>query len=219
MRFVVASGTDSNNRSNAFTVFTNGDASVSGVLRSGGQPVVTASTFPTYLGNANFALSSGSDRSISVNASSSGAGKNLTIQAGSPANGSDLAGGGLILSGGNSTGSAGSAIEFRTALGDTSGTTLHTVSTRLKINAAGGIEAGEGLSANKAPQFVLGKYNNTATDATTTPPTVRTEGVFVVGAGTMAMPKNAMRVTEDGIILIPRQGDLLMGAFIGGDQP
>lgn len=217
-RLVVGNGTSTIARSNAFVVYQNGTAKV------GGQLVVTASTFPTYLGNgsvANIAFSSGPNRSISVNASSSGAGGNLTIQAGGPATAGpgNQAGGSLILSSGSATGSAGSEIEFRTAVGGSPGNGIATPATRLKINALGGIEAGQGLVAAAAPQTVIGKYNNTVTDATGN----HGQGVFIVGAGTAATPpnarKNAMRVTEDGTILIPQQGDLLMGAFNGGDQP
>lgn len=206
-RFIVATGTDSDPqyRKNAFMVYDNGSADL------GGQPVVTASTFQTHLGDANFALTSINHRSITVNASSSGPGKNLTIQAGNPANGNNLAGGSLILSGGNSTGNGGSSIEFRTAVGGTSGNGIATPMIRMKINAAGGIDAGEGLSALAAPQFVLGRYNNDAqNDTTTTPATDHRLGVFIIGAGETAARKNAMRVLVDGTILVQPQGDLIM---------
>ena len=214
--FEIGNGLSSSQRSNVFTVYKNGTADL------GGQPVITASTFPTYLGNASIALSSADNRSISINPSSSGVGKSLTIQAGNSANGTDLGGGGLILSGGNSTGNAGSAIEFRTATsGSTTGTaaTIRPAAVRMTINPAGGIWAGEGLSASMAPQFVLGKFNNAAPDNTTTPPTDRTKGVFIIGAGTSAIPKNAMRVTEDGTILIQPAGDIDVGDFNEGERP
>ena len=212
--FEVGNGASATQRANAFTVYKNGTAEVAG------YPIVTASTFPTYLGNgsvANIALSSGPNRSISVNASSTGAGNDLKIQAGNSANGTDLAGGSLVLSAGSSTGSAGSAIEFRTAMGGSLGGGIAAPATRLKINALGGIEAGQGLTAAAAPQLVIGKYNNSANDGTGN----HGQGLFVVGAGTGVgtNAKNAMRVLEDGTIVIQPAGDIDMGIFNEGERP
>ena len=90
----------------------------------------------------------------------------------------------------------------------------------MKINASGGIEAGDNVIAAAAPQFVLGKYNNNLPDAMTTPPTIRSEGVFIVGAGmSAANPKNAMRITPTGTILIQPAGDIDMGSYNNGERP
>jgi hypothetical protein len=216
--FVVGNGTGTapNQRSNAFVVHQNGTAEL------GGYPVINAFTFPTYLGSASIALSSADHRSISINASSSDAGKNLTIQAGNSASGSDLGGGALILSGGNSTGNAGSVIEFRTAASSPSGTPtdIRTAETRMSINAAGGIWAGVGLTAGAAPQFILGKYNNDETDISTNPITIRSQGLFIVGAGDANNNrKNALRITPSGTILVQPAGDISMGDFTSGEKP
>jgi hypothetical protein len=90
----------------------------------------------------------------------------------------------------------------------------------MKINESGGIEAGEGLVAAKAPQFVVGKFNDSSTDGATTPPSVRADSVFVVGTGTSGSArKNALRITADGKILIQPAGDISMGDFVDGQKP
>ena len=51
----------------------------------------------------------------------------------------------------------------------------------------------------------------------------RSSGILVVGAGTKAgttiTRRNAMRVTEDGVVLIQESGDIPMGEFSGGPRP
>jgi hypothetical protein len=181
----------------------------------GGRPVLNAWA-------PDFSFYPSSDHSISIEPSSNGvAGRNLTIRAGDSApSGSNLAGGSLHFSAGNSRGNAGSTIEFKTAAGGASGSTVNTAATRMKINESGGIEAGEGLVAAKAPQFVVGKFNDSSTDGATTPPSVRADSVFVVGTGTSGSArKNALRITADGKILIQPAGDISMGDFVDGQKP
>lgn len=81
------------------------------------------------------------------------------------------------------------------------------------------LAAGPGTISTGTSQVVLGAYNDTTTDATTTPSTVRTNGVFVVGAGDSTTPKNAIRVTPNGTVLVQPGGDLGMGAFGAGEKP
>lgn len=81
------------------------------------------------------------------------------------------------------------------------------------------LAAGPGTTATGTSQVALGAYNDTTTDATTTPSTVRTNGVFVVGAGNSTTPKNAIRVTTNGTVLVQPGGDLGMGAFGAGEKP
>lgn len=78
---------------------------------------------------------------------------------------------------------------------------------------------------NPNGQIVIGPYNNTDTD----PPshTVRTSGVLVIGAGkatttggiTTVTRRNAMRITDDGVVLIQESGDIPMGDFTAGPRP
>ncbi len=62
-----------------------------------------------------------------------------------------------------------------------------------------------------AAQTVVGAYNNLTSG--------QTDGVFIVGNGTSANRKNAMRVLMDGTILIQKSGDLPMTGFASGPQP
>ena len=76
-------------------------------------------------------------------------------------------------------------------------------------NAATGI--GTGVETTTASQTVVGKYNNSSVG-----------GLFVVGmgSGTGTTPrKNAIRVREDGTLLVRPSGDLSMGGFASGEQP
>ncbi len=85
----------------------------------------------------------------------------------------------------------------------------------MKKNGATAI--GLGLTTSTPDQTVLGKYN----DVTTT--TVdKTQGVFVVGAGSgpsIAERRNALRVLPDGTVVILQKGDLSMGTFTAGTPP
>ena len=64
----------------------------------------------------------------------------------------------------------------------------------------------------------FGPYPDTSA-ATTVGGTNRTKGIFVVGAGTNATRRNAMRITEDGVVLIQESGDIPMGEFTAGPRP
>jgi hypothetical protein len=82
----------------------------------------------------------------------------------------------------------------------------------VKKNAATGI--GTGIVTTTASQTVVGKYNDTSQN--------RGEGLFIVGmgVGTGTTPrKNAIRVREDGTLLVRPAGDLSMGGFESGEQP
>jgi hypothetical protein len=86
----------------------------------------------------------------------------------------------------------------------------------VKKNAATGI--GTGIVTTTASQTVVGKYNNTSVDAQGN----HGAGLFIVGmgSGTGATPrKNALRVREDGTLLVRPAGDLSMGDFQTGEQP
>lgn len=76
------------------------------------------------------------------------------------------------------------------------------------------IVIGTSLEANNH-QMVVGRHNDPTTDDSGD----RKQGVFVVGAGTAETKKNAMRITDDGVILIQPQGDISMGEFMSGEQP
>jgi hypothetical protein len=79
----------------------------------------------------------------------------------------------------------------------------------IKKNASTGI--GAGIVTTTASQTVVGKYNDSSVG-----------GLFVVGMGpgTGTEPrKNALRVREDGTLLVRPAGDLSMGDFHTGDQP
>lgn len=96
---------------------------------------------------------------------------------------------------------------------------------RMRIDADGRILGGDGLVATpgiaSASQVVLGKFNDTRTnDATTAPAaTDHTKGVFVVGAGTEGTRKNAIRVMNDGTVLVKTSGDISPGEFTNGPTP
>src|SRR4030095_15576073 len=90
---------------------------------------------------------------------------------------------------------------------------------RLAINRTGGIAAGDNLVVSQPSQVVIGKYNDTSTDSEGR---YRGNGLFIVGmgSGTGTQPrKNAMRITEEGTLLVRAAGDLSMGSFQAGDQP
>lgn len=70
---------------------------------------------------------------------------------------------------------------------------------------------------------VIGPYPDTSIE--TVSGTDRTKGVFVVAAGNkhaptgVVTPRNALRVLEDGTVLIQFSGDISMGEFTAGPQP
>jgi hypothetical protein len=87
----------------------------------------------------------------------------------------------------------------------------------VKKNAATGI--GTGIVTTTASQTVVGKYNDTSVDSEGRS---HGAGLFVIGMGqgTGTTPrKNALRVREDGTLLVRPAGDLSMGGFHGGEQP
>jgi len=183
-----------------------------------GGPLYTNEGKVMSLAGNDFHFSSLANHTIMID-QNSGAGRSLTIQAGN-SSGTNQTGGNLILTTGNSTGSAGGMIEFKTATsGGTSGATSRPAATRMRINALGGIEAGADIVASAAPQFVAGKYNDTRTNDNGTN---HTEGLFIVGngTGTGGTPRtNALRILEDGTVLIQPKGDISMGGFQAGRKP
>lgn len=87
----------------------------------------------------------------------------------------------------------------------------------VKKNAATGI--GTGIVTTTASQTVVGKYNDTSNDSEGRN---HGNGLFVVGMGTgtaAEQRKNAIRVREDGTLLVRPAGDLSMGGFQTGEEP
>ncbi|MEQ1853006.1 MAG: hypothetical protein ABMA01_15620 [Chthoniobacteraceae bacterium] len=75
---------------------------------------------------------------------------------------------------------------------------------------------------NPVGQVVVGPYNDTAVQPNTGPWGNRATGVFVIGAGTgpaTNQRRNAMRVLNDGTVLVRPSGDISMGEFSAGPQP
>lgn len=75
---------------------------------------------------------------------------------------------------------------------------------------------------NPAGPVVIGRYPDTSPDAASG--TDRTKGVLVIAAGTKdatngITPRNALRVLDDGTVLIRPGGDILMGEFTAGPRP
>ena len=70
-------------------------------------------------------------------------------------------------------------------------------------------------------QVIIGPYNDTSWDGATS----RAQGVFVVAAGNknantgVITPRNALRVLDDGTVLLRPSGDIIMGEFTAGPQP
>ena len=68
--------------------------------------------------------------------------------------------------------------------------------------------------------MVVGKYNDVTVDPTNQ--IDKTKGVFIVGSGAElsggVVRQNAIRVREDGTVLVTRRG-LSMGVFAAGEQP
>lgn len=104
------------------------------------------------------------------------------------------------------------------------GVDASTRSNALVVKKSGSLAAGTGTVIGTVPagssQIVVGNYNDTSTDNSTTPATVRANGVFSVGIGTTpSARKNALRVTASGNLLIQPSGELGMGAFTSGEKP
>lgn len=69
--------------------------------------------------------------------------------------------------------------------------------------------------------MIVGPYPDT--EAVSPDGNDRSQGVLVIGAGTKAgatiTRRNALRVTEDGVVLIRESGDIPMGEFSAGPRP
>lgn len=81
------------------------------------------------------------------------------------------------------------------------------------------LAAGPGTQTTGTAQTVVGKYNNTNPNNNGVN---HTEGVFIIGTGTGPAANqraNAMRVLDDGSILIKPSGDISMGEFESGAKP
>ncbi len=84
-----------------------------------------------------------------------------------------------------------------------------------------------GAQANASGQLVVGKYNDTRTDHDDRrtydgPPnhTDHTRGSLIIGKGSSPnLRLNALRVAENGSVLIPEQGDISMETFTNGPTP
>lgn len=87
------------------------------------------------------------------------------------------------------------------------------------LSVAGKTRIGTGITTTAASHVVVGKYNDTSTDSEGRN---RAAGLFIVGMGTgdgVAQRKNALRVREDGTLLVQPAGDILMGGFQSGERP
>jgi len=95
----------------------------------------------------------------------------------------------------------------------------------LVIRLDGGAAIGAGLTSSAPAQVVVGRHNDTTTDPN--PLLDKTKGLFIVGAGSGVVggagdipeKRNALRVLEDGTVLVQPRGDLHMGDFTAGPQP
>lgn len=79
-----------------------------------------------------------------------------------------------------------------------------------------------GTQANATGQVVIGRYNDTRLDDGVPNHTDHTRGLLIIGNGTAgdtAHRSNALRVIEDGTVLIPEGGDISMGDFTKGPRP
>jgi len=107
-----------------------------GVTAAGG---LTLSSGNLSISGGNIVLDGSAARTISSNRSSLD-GNDLTLQAGGGvSNGTDQNGGKLILSGGISTGSGSSSIEFHTATAAGTGTTDRTPTKKMTLDGAGNL--------------------------------------------------------------------------------
>ena len=90
-------------------------------------------------------------------------------------------------------------------------------SNAMTVRLDGGTAIGAGVISSAPGQVVVGKYNDAT--ANTNANLDKTKGVFVVGAGTSTTKKHALRILDDGTVLIQPKGDLSMGQFTGGVAP
>jgi hypothetical protein len=96
-----------------------------------------------------------------------------------------------------------------------------TTAPQTKLDIRGNVAMGTNLSNVAANQIVIGKYNDSRTNDTTTSPaaTNHTDGVFVVAAGDTTTGANSIRVLNNGIVLVKPSGDIPMGNFTNGPTP
>jgi len=94
---------------------------------------------------------------------------------------------------------------------------IGTSSPLAKLTVNGNAALGVGL-ASASGQIVLGKYNDTRTNDSGVD---HTQGVLIVGAGTGSgsSAANAIRVLNDGTVLVKKSGNLSMGSFTNGPRP
>ena len=79
-----------------------------------------------------------------------------------------------------------------------------------------------GIILSPLGQTIIGPYADNSLDAASG--TDRTKGILVIAAGkkdaaNVVTPRNALRVLEDGTVLIRPGGDIRMGEFTAGPQP
>jgi hypothetical protein len=78
----------------------------------------------------------------------------------------------------------------------------------LTIRRDNGTAIGTQVASGAGGQVVVGRYNVS-----------RADGAFIVGAGASETPRNALRVTDGGMVLVQPDGDISMGEFQSGEQP
>jgi hypothetical protein len=89
-------------------------------------------------------------------------------------------------------------------------------SNALTVRKDAATSIGVGVVASQAGQVVVGNHNDLRPNDNGTN---HTQGVFVVGAGTATVKRNALRVLADGTVLINAAGDLPMDGFTAGEKP
>jgi hypothetical protein len=93
---------------------------------------------------------------------------------------------------------------------------LGTSSIPALLNVLGSSATGTGVTVGEWGQAAIGRYNDTRTNDNGLD---HTTGVLVVGCGTSTQRQNAMRIMDDGTILIKPAGDISMGAYTNGPRP
>ena len=94
---------------------------------------------------------------------------------------------------------------------------IGTSSPQARLTVNGNAALGTGL-VSAGDQIVLGKYNDTRTNDGGVD---HTQGILIVGAGTGpgSSAANAIRVLNDGTVLVKKSGNLSMGSFTNGPRP
>lgn len=151
------------NGTSAFTVDTNTYAplnapSFTGGVSIAGGATVSSGDLTVSSGNLNITgnqqFSGDVARTLSSGRTNIGNGNTLTVQAGGGQSGStDRLGGNLILSGGISTGTGSSSIQFQTATASSTGSTDRTPTTKLTLDGSGILTFAQsgGLSMTETP--------------------------------------------------------------------